>query len=81
MKSSAAATANVAASTKNGSEKATAMMNPPSTGPRREFMTISPPHSRPLAFSSISFSTIDGISVWAALSLSTSANPKSSAEE
>ena len=50
----AADTANVPASTKNGSENATASRNPPSGGPMKELVTISAPHRRPLAFSRLS---------------------------
>ncbi len=50
----AADTANVPASTKNGSENATASRNPPSGGPMKELVTISAPQRRPLAFSRLS---------------------------
>ncbi len=45
-----------------------------------ELVIISAPHRRPLAFSRLSLLTMEGISVWAALSRSTFARPKSTAE-
>lgn len=65
---------------KKGSEKATAIRIPPSGGLTNEFIVISAPHNLPLARSSRSLSTSEGINVWAALSLNTSANPNRSAE-
>jgi hypothetical protein len=76
----AVATAKVPASTKKGSENATASRNPPRGGPTNEFMSISAPHRRPLALSRLSFATTAGIRVWAELSRRTSAMPNRVAE-
>jgi hypothetical protein len=74
----AAATKNVAASTKKGSANATSNSSEPRGGPTKRFMMPSMLHTRPFAFSSWSGRTMLGIRVWLALSRSTSAMPRSS---
>ena len=73
----AAAAKNDAASTKKGSENATSSSNEPSGGPTKVLAMTSALHIRPLAFSSWSTSTIDGMNVCPQLSRSTSAVPSS----
>ncbi len=75
---SAADTANVAASAKNGRLNDTAISSAPSGGPMNVLATSSALHIRPFAFSRCSVWTIEGMNVWAELSYSTSAIPISS---
>ncbi len=72
---SAADTAKVPASMKNGRANDTLRSRPATGGPTKPFITISAPHRRPLARSSCVRSTRDGISVCAELSRRTSAQP------
>jgi hypothetical protein len=64
---------------KNGSAMAAAIRSPAKGGPTKLFNTVSAPHKRPLAFSSWLLCTIDGMSVCAELSRTTSAEPSRSA--
>lgn len=74
---SAAATKNEVASTKNGTENAARSSSEPIGGPMNVLATDSMLHIRPFARSRCSGATIDGMNVCPQLSRSTSAEPNS----